>query len=57
MKILEEHLNRFCAHLLIENYKLMYCLEHYDELLRELNDEIDNCNYFGEELCLENILR
>lgn len=51
MKILKEHLNRYCAYLLIENSKLQYCLVHYDEMMQQLNDELDNCNYFGENDC------
>lgn len=48
MKILKEHLYDLCVELACCNYKLIYCLQHYDELMQQLNDELDNCNYFGE---------
>lgn len=51
MKILKEHLYDYCWKLMVANSKLIYCLQNYDELMRQLNDELDNCNYFGEDLC------
>lgn len=48
MKITKELLNKYCAYLLIQNVKLEYCLQHYDEMMQQLNDELDKCNYFGE---------
>jgi cysteine desulfurase len=42
MKILKEHLYQYCFEFMCISWKLAYCLQHYDEMMVQLNTELDN---------------